>query len=73
MLLHWREKKNCCRLDRLQCWLNAGGVGKTTLAREYLKTQGFDLILDLPMAKEKENITAIDGEKMAAIFWLRET
>ncbi len=39
----------------------AGGVGKTTLAWEYLKTQGFDLVLDLPMAKVKENISAVEG------------
>ena len=38
-----------------------GGVGKTTLAQQYLKTQGFDLVLDLPMAKEKENITAVES------------
>jgi tetratricopeptide (TPR) repeat protein len=38
-----------------------GGVGKTTLAQEYLKSQGFDLILDLQMAKEKENITLVES------------
>ena len=38
-----------------------GGVGKTTLAHEYLNSQGFDLVLDLPMAKEKENIQLVDS------------
>ena len=38
----------------------AGGVGKTTLAQEYLKSQGF-LVLYLPMAKEKESITAVES------------
>lgn len=38
-----------------------GGVGKTTLAGQYLKTQGFDLVLELQMAKEKENITAVES------------
>jgi tetratricopeptide (TPR) repeat protein len=37
----------------------AGGVGKTTLAKQYL-TQ-FDLILPLEMAKDKENITAVES------------
>lgn len=38
-----------------------GGVGKTTLAQEYLKSQGFDLVLELLMAKEKENITLVES------------
>lgn len=38
-----------------------GGVGKTTLARQYLNSQGFDLVLDIPIAKEKENITPIEN------------
>jgi tetratricopeptide (TPR) repeat protein len=33
-----------------------GGVGKTTLAQEYLKTCGCDLILELSMAKETAQI-----------------
>ncbi|MEA5516428.1 NB-ARC domain-containing protein [Nodularia sp. UHCC 0506] len=37
----------------------AGGVGKTTLAKQYL-TQ-FDLVLPLEMAKDKENITAVES------------
>ncbi|MUG95958.1 NB-ARC domain-containing protein [Scytonema sp. UIC 10036] len=37
-----------------------GGVGKTTLAQEYLQTQGFDLVLELLMAKETQNITAAE-------------
>lgn len=38
-----------------------GGVGKTTLVHEYLNSQGFDLVLDLPMAKEKDNIQLVDS------------
>ncbi len=38
-----------------------GGVGKTTLAWEYLKTQGFDLVLELWMAKETQNIASVEG------------
>jgi tetratricopeptide (TPR) repeat protein len=38
-----------------------GGVGKTTLAHQYLNSQGFDLVLDLPMAKEKDNIQLVDS------------
>ncbi|WP_293148657.1 MULTISPECIES: tetratricopeptide repeat protein [unclassified Microcoleus] len=38
-----------------------GGVGKTTLAQEYLNSQGFDLVLELLMAKEKENITLVES------------
>jgi tetratricopeptide (TPR) repeat protein len=37
-----------------------GGVGKTTLAQEYLQTQGFDVVLELLMAKETQNITAAE-------------
>ena len=39
----------------------AGGVGKTTLAQEYLISQGFELVLHLPMAKEKENIQLVES------------
>ncbi|BAY65320.1 hypothetical protein NIES22_54250 [Calothrix brevissima NIES-22] len=35
-----------------------GGLGKTTLAQQYLQTQGFDLVLELLMAKETHNITS---------------
>src|SRR6478672_1563566 len=38
-----------------------GGCGKTTLAQQYLKSQGFDLVLELLMAKERENITAVEA------------
>ncbi len=34
-----------------------GGLGKTTLAQQYLQTHGFDLVLELLMAKETQNIT----------------
>jgi len=33
-----------------------GGLGKTTLAQQYLQNQGFDLVLELLMAKETQNI-----------------
>ncbi|HEY9634479.1 MAG TPA: tetratricopeptide repeat protein [Coleofasciculaceae cyanobacterium] len=38
-----------------------GGVGKTTLAYRYLKTQGFDMVLELWMAKERQNITSVES------------
>ncbi|MBD2612460.1 ATP-binding protein [Nostoc punctiforme FACHB-252] len=34
-----------------------GGLGKTTLAQQYLQTQNFELVLELLMAKETQNIT----------------
>ncbi|MEG5048461.1 tetratricopeptide repeat protein [Microcoleus sp. B4-C1] len=39
----------------------AGGVGKTTLAEEYLISQGCELVIHLPMAKEKENIQLVES------------
>ncbi|MFB2896886.1 tetratricopeptide repeat protein [Aerosakkonemataceae cyanobacterium BLCC-F50] len=38
-----------------------GGIGKTTLAWQFLHTQGFDQILDLRMAKETQNITSAES------------
>lgn len=35
-----------------------GGMGKTTLACHYFNSQGFDLVLPLFMAKERQNITS---------------
>ena len=46
-----------------------GGVGKTTIAKEYLKSQGFDLVVELQMAKEKENITPVES---AIEEWLKK-
>ncbi|AFY43419.1 tetratricopeptide repeat protein [Nostoc sp. PCC 7107] len=37
-----------------------GGLGKTTLAQQYLQNQGFDLVLELLMAKETQNITSVE-------------
>ncbi|WP_299408267.1 NB-ARC domain-containing protein [Acaryochloris sp. IP29b_bin.148] len=37
-----------------------GGLGKTTLAQQYLQSQGYDIILELLMAKEPENITSVE-------------
>ncbi|WP_254174835.1 NB-ARC domain-containing protein [Planktothrix pseudagardhii] len=38
----------------------AAGIGKTTLATEFLKNQNFDKILYLTMAKEKETISPVE-------------
>ncbi|XWK89519.1 MAG: tetratricopeptide repeat protein [Phormidium sp.] len=46
-----------------------GGVGKTTLADRFLHTQGFDLVLTLRMAKEKEHIPAVES---VIEGWLRQ-
>ncbi|MEG4804450.1 tetratricopeptide repeat protein [Microcoleus sp. ARI1-B5] len=48
---------------------SAGGMGKTTLAREYLKSQGFDRVIELLMAKETENLTALES---AIEEWLKQ-
>jgi tetratricopeptide (TPR) repeat protein len=39
-----------------------GGVGKTTLAWQYLQNQGFDKILEIWMAKEIQNINSVESE-----------
>jgi len=39
----------------------AGGVGKTKLAEEYFNSQGFELVIHLQMAKEKENIQLVES------------
>ncbi len=36
-----------------------GGIGKTTLGQQFLAQQGFDLILEVLMAKETANIVAV--------------
>lgn len=38
-----------------------GGVGKTTLAQQYLKSQKFELVLELLMAKETQNIISVNS------------
>lgn len=38
-----------------------GGIGKTTLAQHYLQEKGFDLILEVLMAKEPQNITSTEN------------
>lgn len=39
-----------------------GGVGKTTLAWQYLHTHGFDTILEIWMAKEIQSINSVESE-----------
>jgi len=39
----------------------AGGVGKTTLARQYLRSQGFETVLELLIGQEKANITPVES------------
>jgi tetratricopeptide (TPR) repeat protein len=46
-----------------------GGLGKTTLAQQYLKTCGCDLILELSMAKETTQITSAE---IVVEEWLRQ-
>jgi tetratricopeptide (TPR) repeat protein len=46
-----------------------GGVGKTTLAQQYLKTCGCDRILELSMAKETTQITPAE---IVVEEWLRQ-
>jgi len=38
-----------------------GGVGKTTLAGQYFKTQNFDIVLNLWMSKERQNISSVES------------
>ena len=44
-----------------------GGIGKTTLAQQY--AQQFERLLELPMAKERENITPAES---VVAEWLRQ-
>ncbi|HEY9807087.1 MAG TPA: NB-ARC domain-containing protein, partial [Candidatus Obscuribacterales bacterium] len=37
-----------------------GGLGKTTLAQQYLQAQEFEVVLELLMAKETQNITSAE-------------
>lgn len=46
-----------------------GGIGKTTLAQEYLEQQSFDCTLELWMAKEMANITPAE---QVVEEWLRQ-
>lgn len=41
--------------------LGTGGLGKTTLARQYLSQQRFDLVLECWMAKETHNLTSAES------------
>ncbi|MEM1169727.1 MAG: hypothetical protein AAGJ08_11780 [Cyanobacteria bacterium P01_H01_bin.35] len=45
-----------------------GGIGKTTLARYYFDTQGFDLLIKLHVAIERENIISVE---LAIEEWLK--
>ncbi|MGL4618390.1 MAG: NB-ARC domain-containing protein, partial [Chroococcidiopsis sp.] len=37
-----------------------GGLGKTTLAQQYLQTQNFEVVLELLVAKETQNLTSAE-------------
>lgn len=37
-----------------------GGLGKTTLAQQYLQYQGYEIVLELLMAKETAHITSVE-------------
>lgn len=41
--------------------LGTGGLGKTTLARQYFQQSGFDLVLECWMAKETRNLTSAES------------
>lgn len=49
--------------------LGEGGIGKTTLAQQYLEQQPFDLVLEVLMAKETANITPVE---QVVEEWLRQ-
>lgn len=38
-----------------------GGIGKTTLAQQYLQSRGFELVLEILMAKESQNIISVES------------
>ena len=38
-----------------------GGVGKTTLAQQFLSSRGYDLVLEVLMAKETQNIISVES------------
>lgn len=46
-----------------------GGIGKTTLAQHYLYQTGFELVLELLMAKEPQTITPVE---QVVEEWLRQ-
>ena len=46
-----------------------GGIGKTTLAQQFLYNQDFELVLEVLMAKETQNITSVES---VAEEWLRQ-
>lgn len=48
--------KSLARQNRIMVIQGEGGIGKTTLARHYLQRQGYELILDLLIAKETSDI-----------------
>lgn len=47
-----------------------GGLGKTTLAQHYLQAQGFEVVLELLMAKDTQNVTP--AERVVE-EWLKQT
>lgn len=46
-----------------------GGVGKTTLAQQYLQTQNFETSLELSMAKESSGITSVERVVEEWLTW----
>lgn len=57
------------RGHRLIVLQGEGGIGKTTLAQQYLEQQPFDTVLELLMAKDTANITPVE---QVVEEWLRQ-
>ncbi|MBE7381890.1 MAG: NB-ARC domain-containing protein [Leptolyngbya sp. SIO1E4] len=58
-----------CRGQRAIVLQGEGGIGKTTLAQQYLEHQPFEIVLELLMAKEAVNITPVE---QVVEEWLRQ-
>ena len=51
--------QNLAKAHKIIVLQGEGGIGKTTLAQQFLASQNFDLILEVLMAKETTNIVAV--------------